>query len=345
MKQATAKLYIRFGRIPTNGISKVHFGDEKVREEGGLSVWRATEVNGRYYPILPDDANDNSIADYFTYLITSNKPVYLVTGMEMRLEGADREVLLYPSTVSIVDEISYYYGNTREENYIKRRNDLKGVKEAIEDSHKPYIITMIGSKKFLKEFNEKAIEFARQGIIVFTPAIFEEDQELTPEQHAVYDALHRQKMLMSNEVYVVNPGDYVGKDTEKEINWARENHIKLTFMVAKYNDSMSIKEFMNKLTDRIDGSDLRELHGIYLTSSKAEKDNIMDYNEFEMTFKSMVRYFIQHISPTDISTGAYIYNLEKEVDKMISVTTKWYGCDEKFSKCISDWFCGLLDNV
>ena len=71
MKQASIPLYIRFGEIPTDEISEVHRGDSVIREEGGVSVWRAVESNGLF------------------------------------IEGADREPLL--NNVKIIKEITKYY--------------------------------------------------------------------------------------------------------------------------------------------------------------------------------------------------------------------------------------------
>ena len=108
MKNATLPLYIRFGEIPQDKISKVHFGDAVIRSEGGLSVWDAVEANGDYYPILPECANESAVADYFR-LLFSDKDIYLVTGQEMRLEGADREPLLIPETVIVIKKLNYSY--------------------------------------------------------------------------------------------------------------------------------------------------------------------------------------------------------------------------------------------
>lgn len=108
MKNATLPLYIRFGEIPQDKISKVHFGDAVVRGEGGLSVWEAVEADMEYYPILPECANESAVADYFR-LLFSNKSVYLVTGQKMRLEGADREPLLIPETVVVIKKLNYSY--------------------------------------------------------------------------------------------------------------------------------------------------------------------------------------------------------------------------------------------
>ena len=70
------------------------------------------ESDGIYYPILPADFNKNAISDYFNLLLKSNKRVYLVTGDELSIEGADREPLL--NNIKILKEITNYY---RDNNY------------------------------------------------------------------------------------------------------------------------------------------------------------------------------------------------------------------------------------
>lgn len=110
--QATIPLYIRFGEIPKDGKSKVYRSGEIVREEAGISVWRAIEESGCYYPLLPKDPNENAIADYFNLLLHSDKKVFLVTGTELFIEGADREPLLMDCNV--LKEITHYYRNERE---------------------------------------------------------------------------------------------------------------------------------------------------------------------------------------------------------------------------------------
>ena len=107
INQAGVPVYIRFGEIPASGVSGISGGDVVVGHEVGLSVYRAIESSGHYYPLLPEDTNENGVLDYFTFLIEQNKPVYLVTGEEMRFEGQDREPLLQNFT--ILKEITHYY--------------------------------------------------------------------------------------------------------------------------------------------------------------------------------------------------------------------------------------------
>ena len=112
MQQAGLPLYIRFGELPESEKSRIYAGDQIVGEEVGVSVWKAIESNGMYWPMLPEDVNENGIADYFQFLLDSDKPVYLVTGEEMRYEGQDREPLLM--NVIVIKEITHYYRKSAE---------------------------------------------------------------------------------------------------------------------------------------------------------------------------------------------------------------------------------------
>lgn len=129
-KNATIPLYIRFGEIPEDGQSKVHRSDQVIRSEGGVSVWRAIEDQGMYWPLLPEEPNDNTVADYFNMLLDryhSNKKVYLVTGTEICIEGADREPLLVDC--KIIKEISHYYRRNAKDDEDVREKLLKELKE------------------------------------------------------------------------------------------------------------------------------------------------------------------------------------------------------------------------
>ena len=99
------KVYIRFGDIPKDFQSKVHKGDAIIRNEGGVSVWNCVQADDEYYPVLPDNPNPHAISDYFRMLF-SDKPIYLVTGTEMFLTGADGEPLLMDDII-IIKKLDY----------------------------------------------------------------------------------------------------------------------------------------------------------------------------------------------------------------------------------------------
>lgn len=154
-KQASLPLYIRFGKLPKDENSAVHRSDDIIRNEGGVSVWRAVEDQGKYWPLLPDDYNDNTIADYFHMLVnlygSGNGPVYLVIGDEIGIEGASREPLL--RNVKIIKDISHYY-NTESYN---KKNKERIEKDLLNDLMKYGIITKDDLKKYnkMKEENKQ----------------------------------------------------------------------------------------------------------------------------------------------------------------------------------------------
>lgn len=98
-------VYIRYGEIPIDGKSKIYFGDELVGEELGVSVWETYKVDNVYFPKLPAEPNESAITDYFDFLLSRNKKVYLVTGNKLKIEGHDREPLL--EDVKIIRELIY----------------------------------------------------------------------------------------------------------------------------------------------------------------------------------------------------------------------------------------------
>lgn len=112
MKNGSVPVYIRFGNIPSNGKSKIYRNGEVVGEEIGVSVFRAVEAFGMYFPVMPKDANPECVFDYFKFLLHSELPVFLVTGTELCYEGHDREPLL-TDVIKLKDITSYYRDKTQ----------------------------------------------------------------------------------------------------------------------------------------------------------------------------------------------------------------------------------------
>lgn len=111
-------LYIRFGEIPEDEQSNIYRnGEIIIGKEKGVSVWKAVVASGCYYPLLPEDVNENGIVDYFDYLINSDKNVYLVTGDELETRGSDGEPLL--QNIKIIKDITYTYRKGKSSTYEK----------------------------------------------------------------------------------------------------------------------------------------------------------------------------------------------------------------------------------
>ena len=84
------------------------------------------------------------------------------------------------------------------------------------------IVTLCGSTRFKKEYEEANYRETLSGHIVLSVGCFSNSGEwdITELQKKDLDLLHLDKILMSDEIFVVNPGGYIGESTKSEIVFA-----------------------------------------------------------------------------------------------------------------------------
>ena len=84
------------------------------------------------------------------------------------------------------------------------------------------IITVCGSTRFKKEIETVARDLTLQGHLVFAPCVFHhmEEKELPSEVLIRLSNLHKEKINMSDAIFVVNVNGYIGESTYGEIDWA-----------------------------------------------------------------------------------------------------------------------------
>jgi hypothetical protein len=92
---------------------------------------------------------------------------------------------------------------------------------------RPAIVCLCGSTRFREEFARVNRELTRQGFIVVAPGVFGHSGDpFTEEDKARLDELHKRKIDLADEVFVVNPpmagwpGGYFGESTRGEIEYA-----------------------------------------------------------------------------------------------------------------------------
>ena len=92
---------------------------------------------------------------------------------------------------------------------------------------KPKIITLCGSTRFKDKINEVNANLTMCGNLVISLGVFGHtdmpamDWETDGTSLKIgLDRLHRQKIDLADEVYVVNVGGYVGESTRREIEYA-----------------------------------------------------------------------------------------------------------------------------
>lgn len=83
------------------------------------------------------------------------------------------------------------------------------------------IITLCGSTKFKKEFEEVNKKLTLEGNLVISVGLFEHSGDIiTEEQKVMLDDLHKRKIDLAEEIFVINVGGYIGSSTRSEIEYA-----------------------------------------------------------------------------------------------------------------------------
>ena len=98
--------------------------------------------------------------------------------------------------------------------------------------HEYKIITLCGSIKFKDEFTGIQEKLTLDGNIVLTPNFFNniKKEEIDLETKKMLDEMHKQKIDMSDEIYVINVGGYIGESTKNEIEYAKEKGKRISYL-------------------------------------------------------------------------------------------------------------------
>ena len=86
------------------------------------------------------------------------------------------------------------------------------------------VITLCGSTRFKDAFIEAQKRLTLAGNIVISVGLFGHsgDAEVWSEGvKAMLDDMHKRKIDMADEIYVINVGGYIGASTKSEIEYAR----------------------------------------------------------------------------------------------------------------------------
>lgn len=94
-------------------------------------------------------------------------------------------------------------------------------------SERPEIVTLCGSTRFAQEFFEVGKVLTLKGQIVLSVEVTttqserDDPQFADPHTKTMLDALHFEKIRMSDYVFVINKGGYIGWSTTNEIDYAK----------------------------------------------------------------------------------------------------------------------------
>jgi len=85
------------------------------------------------------------------------------------------------------------------------------------------VITLCGSTRFKDAFMEAQKRLTLEGNIVLSVGLFGHsgDEEVwTPGTKEMLDDMHRAKIDMADEIFVINVDGYIGSSTQSEIDYA-----------------------------------------------------------------------------------------------------------------------------
>ncbi len=101
------------------------------------------------------------------------------------------------------------------------------------DNARPTVVCLCGSTKFKFHFERVARDETLKGRIVLTLAVFSQvdGEPLTDEQVTMLRYLHRHKIKMSDEIFVVNVDGYIGESTREDIEFAKANNRRVEYLV------------------------------------------------------------------------------------------------------------------
>lgn len=93
------------------------------------------------------------------------------------------------------------------------------------------VITLCGSTKFKDQFMEVQKKLTLEGNIVISVGCFGHAGDIfSDEQKLMLDDMHKRKIDMADEIFVINVGGYIGESTKSEIEYAKKHDKKVNYL-------------------------------------------------------------------------------------------------------------------
>ena len=102
------------------------------------------------------------------------------------------------------------------------------------------VITLCGSTKFKEEFMNVQKDLTLKGNIVISVGLFGHsgdnevwesmDEGTLTKTKVMLDDMHKRKIDMADEIFVINVGGYIGESTQSEIEYAKKMGKKINYL-------------------------------------------------------------------------------------------------------------------
>lgn len=100
-------------------------------------------------------------------------------------------------------------------------------------------MTLCGSTRFKDEYLAVQKRLTLEGNIVISVGLFGhsgDDEVWTEGTKAMLDDMHKRKIDMADEIFVINVGGYIGESTRSEIEYARTHGKVVKYLESRHND-------------------------------------------------------------------------------------------------------------
>ena len=110
------------------------------------------------------------------------------------------------------------------------------------------VITLCGSTRFKDAFMEAQKRLTLEGNIVISVGLFGHsgdkevwdgmDEGTLSKTKEMLDDMHKRKIDMADEIYVINVGGYIGESTKSEIEYAETTGKRVNYLEERIRDSI-----------------------------------------------------------------------------------------------------------
>ena len=95
------------------------------------------------------------------------------------------------------------------------------------------VITLCGSTRFKEQFIEIQKQLTLKGNIVISVGLFGhsgDDEVWTEGTKQMLDDMHKRKIDMADEIFVINVNGYIGSSTQSEIEYDSKNGKRIVYL-------------------------------------------------------------------------------------------------------------------
>jgi len=102
------------------------------------------------------------------------------------------------------------------------------------------VVTLCGSTRFKDEFMKEQKRLTLEGKIVISVGLFGHSgdnevwegmsEDTLTKTKEMLDDMHKRKIDMADSIHVINVGGYIGNSTKSEIEYAKNNNKKITYL-------------------------------------------------------------------------------------------------------------------